>query len=76
MIQRIDLRLSDEANEDGTVDCADISIEVQSDCLVIMDDDGVERFGVFFSDGALRVVAWSHDSGEVVHELESRKGAV
>tara|TARA_Y100000114_G_scaffold156058_1_gene181880 strand:- start:2086 stop:2322 length:237 start_codon:yes stop_codon:yes gene_type:complete len=75
MIQRIDLRLSahhSDLLEDGTVDCADISIEVQDDSLVIMDDDGVERFGVFFSDGALRVVAWSHDSGEVVHELESR----
>ena len=78
MIQRIDLRLGahhSDLLEDGTVDCADISIEVQGDSLVIMDDDGVERFGIFLSDGALRVVAWSHDSGEVVQELESRKGA-
>ncbi len=72
MIQRIDLRLSDDANGDGTVDCADISIEMQGGALVIMDDDGVERFGVYYADGALRVVAWSHDSGEVVHEIESR----
>ena len=45
---------------------------MQGGALVIMDDDGVERFGVYYADGALRVVAWSHDSGEVVHEIESR----
>jgi len=70
MIQRIDLRLSNL--EDGTVPFADISIDTQGDALVITDADGVQRFGVYYADGALRVVAWS-DFGEVVNELESRK---
>jgi hypothetical protein len=75
MIQRIDLRLSDyhtELLEDGTVPFADISIDTQGDALVITDADGVQRFGVYYADGALHVVAWSADSGEVVNELESR----
>ena len=68
MIQRIDLRLKDENGDDA----ADISIEVVGNSLVIVDDSGLERFGVYYADSALRVVAWSHDPGEVVHELESR----
>lgn len=75
MIQQINLQLNahhTERLEDGTVPFADISIDMQGDALVIMDDDGVQRFGVYYADGALHVVAWSADSGEVVNELESR----
>lgn len=72
MIQGVRLRLSDEVSEDGTIDFADISIEMVGNSLVIVDDNGLERFGVYYADGALRVVAWSTNSGEVTNELESR----